>query len=217
MVLVKKFSCWFTRRKYEILVFSFMLLIFGNTFSHAIFLAVLLPLQNMLTAFVIFYHERRTRITIGCMIISVIVMALINCCEASQLRAGIILVIYFLYFVLISVKVYTKIFKTDRVSADMLSILICGFILLCLTNAIIFITIEINFPHSYSHIVNDHHRFDDLVYFSFTTVLTIGYGDILPLTLLARRSVMLAGLTGHLYTVLVTGIIIGKYLQNKGE
>jgi hypothetical protein len=54
---------------------------------------------------------------------------------------------------------------------------------------------------------------NNLNYFSFTTLLTIGYGDILPLSLLARRAVMLIGLAGHFYTVFVTSIIIGKYLS----
>ncbi|TWJ03212.1 ion channel [Mucilaginibacter frigoritolerans] len=214
---MKKISYWLAGRKYEILVLSFLVLIFGNTFCQALFMAILLPLQNMLAAFIIFYREKRTRIIIGTMIVLVLGIALLNCCYHSQVESGTILGIYFLYFILISSKVYTKIFKTDQVSSEVLAVLVCGFILLCLTNAIIFITIEVNYPNSYLHMVHNHHRFDDLIYFSFTTMLTIGYGDIVPLTLLAKRSVILAGLTGHLYTVLVTGIIIGKYLQDKRE
>jgi voltage-gated potassium channel len=214
---VKKISYWLAGRKYETLVFSFLVLIFGNTFCQATFMAILLPLQNMLTAFVIYFKEKRTRLIIGTMIVLVLGIALVDCCYTNQIEQGMILIIYFLYFILISSKVYTKIFKTDQVSSEVLAVLVCGFILLCLTNAIIFITVEVNYPHSYLHIVSHHHRFDDLIYFSFTTMLTIGYGDIVPLTLIAKRSVMLAGLTGHLYTVLVTGIIIGKYLQGKGD
>ena len=52
----------------------------------------------------------------------------------------------------------------------------------------------------------------NLNYFSFTTLLTIGFGDIAPLSLIAKRAVMFIGLLGHFYTVFVTGIIIGKYL-----
>lgn len=53
----------------------------------------------------------------------------------------------------------------------------------------------------------------NLNYFSFTTLLTIGYGDILPVSLVAKRAVMLVGLAGHFYTVFTTSIIIGKYLS----
>jgi len=215
MALLQRVNYFFSQRKYEVLVLSFIVLIFGNTFCDAAFMAVLLPLQNMLVAFAIFFREKVSRVMIACMVSIVMAMALLNCWYFTQQGAGVILVVYFLYFVLISSKVYSLIFTAGRVSSEVLALLVCGFILLCLTNAILFITIEVNYPHSYSHIMNSHHRFDDLTYFSFTTMLTIGYGDIVPLTLLAKRSVMLAGLTSHLYTVLVTGIIIGKYLKEK--
>jgi voltage-gated potassium channel len=215
LLLIKRLKYLFDSRKYEILVLSFVFLIFGNTFCDAPFMAILLPLQNMLVAFTVFFNQKATRISIAFMIAIVLMMALLNCCYFTQQAAGVILVVYFLYFVLISCKVYASIFNAGRVSSEVLALLVCGFILLCLTNAILFITIEVNYPNSYAHISANHHRFDDLTYFSFTTTLTIGYGDIVPLTLLAKRSVMLAGLTSHLYTVLVTGIIIGKYLKEK--
>jgi len=55
----------------------------------------------------------------------------------------------------------------------------------------------------------------NLNYFSFTTLLTIGYGDITPVSLVAKRAVMLIGLAGHFYTAFITTIIIGKYLSAK--
>jgi hypothetical protein len=41
-------------------------------------------------------------------------------------------------------------------------------------------------------------------------LLTIGYGDITPVSLIAKRAVMFMGLAGHFYTVFITNIIIGK-------
>jgi len=52
-----------------------------------------------------------------------------------------------------------------------------------------------------------------LNYFSFVTILSIGYGDILPLTLVAKRAVMLVGLISYFYTAFVSGIVIGKYIN----
>jgi hypothetical protein len=123
---------------------------------------------------------------------------------------------YLLYlFSIISFKVYQKIFNMESVSTEMMAAVLCGFILLCLTGAIIFIAIEVNYPHSFANVASGVERFQNLLYFSFSTLLTIGYGDIVPLSLLAKRSVMLIALTGHIYTVFLTGIIIGKYIQLK--
>lgn len=203
------------RRRYEILVVSFLVLIFGDTFSDRMLLAVLLPLQNMFVALLIYYDSKPVRNIVSCLIILSIIVALINRYDYSKQGTGILCVIYFLYFLLISFKVYQKIFTTRAVSSEMMAAVLCGFILLCLTGAILFITIEVNYPHSYANVASGISRFQNLSYFSFTTLLTIGYGDITPITLLAKRAVMLVGLAGHIYTVFLTGIIIGKYIQAK--
>lgn len=212
--MLNKLRAFIGRNKYEILVISFLLLIFGDTPRSMLFSILFLPLQNMLVAMVVFFDQKKMRNTIGCMIGLIIAISLFNCCYFTRVGAAIILAIYFLYFVLVSVKVYQKIFTTRRVSAEMMATVLCGFILLCLAAAILFITIEVNIPHSFSNIGLGPVRFSNLTYFSFTTLLTIGYGDIAPVSLMAKRSVMLMGITGHIYTVFLTGIIIGKYIQN---
>jgi uncharacterized membrane protein len=46
--------------------------------------------------------------------------------------------------------------------------------------------------------------FADALYFTFVTGLTIGYGDIAPLTLAGRVVAILTGLVG----ILITGLIV---------
>ncbi len=204
-----------TQRSYEILVGSFLVLIFGDTFSRAVTMAVLLPLQNMCIALVVFFKSAILRKVVASLIVSVLLIIFVNCYFHSKQLVGTICVIYFIYFSIISFKVYKKIFNTESVSTEMMAAVICGFILLCLTGAIIFIAIEVKYPHSFANVALGVERFQNLLYFSFSTLLTIGYGDIVPLSLLAKRSVMLIALTGHVYTVFLTGIIIGKYIQLK--
>jgi len=50
-------------------------------------------------------------------------------------------------------------------------------------------------------------------YYSFITILTIGYGDITPATNIAQKMSMFFGLIGYFYGVVVIGIIMGKYLS----
>ncbi len=57
------------------------------------------------------------------------------------------------------------------------------------------------------------------MYFSYITMLTIGYGDIYPLGHLAQKATVLIGLIGQVYIVILTAIMIAKYVnskQNKG-
>ncbi|EHQ30379.1 ion channel [Mucilaginibacter paludis] len=211
--MIAQIQSYISRRKYEFLVVSFLILIFGDTFSGALCLAVLLPLQNMVIALIAFYPLKWLRLLLGTLITLVILVTLFNCCYFTQLGAGILCSIFFAYFAVIAVKVYQTILSNRFISSEMIAATFCGFVLLCLAGAIVFITIAVNYPGSFSNISIGVNRFKNLTYFSFTTLLTIGYGDIVPTTLVAKRAVMLMGLVGHFYTVVLTGIIIGKYIR----
>ncbi|MCK5856970.1 MAG: two pore domain potassium channel family protein [Bacteroidales bacterium] len=55
----------------------------------------------------------------------------------------------------------------------------------------------------------------EVIYYSFVTVTTIGYGDISPISQIARSTAILFGLIGQLYLTIVIAFIIGKYLNLK--
>jgi len=54
---------------------------------------------------------------------------------------------------------------------------------------------------------------EELMYFSYISLTTIGYGDILPITPLARKAAILIGLVGQMYLVVITAIVVGKYIN----
>ncbi|WP_224488081.1 ion channel [Robertkochia flava] len=54
-----------------------------------------------------------------------------------------------------------------------------------------------------------------LMYFSFITVLTIGYGDLIPNSVLVQKTAVLLGLCGQFYITVVIALIVGKYLKDK--
>ncbi|MFA8343493.1 MAG: ion channel [Rhodothermaceae bacterium] len=56
---------------------------------------------------------------------------------------------------------------------------------------------------------------DRLMYFSYITLMTIGYGDIYPLTAIAQKATMFISLAGQFYLVIITAIVVGKYVNQK--
>jgi hypothetical protein len=58
----------------------------------------------------------------------------------------------------------------------------------------------------------------DLLYFAYITLMTIGYGDISPMGALAKKAAVLIGLWGQFYMVIITALVVGKYLTSeRGE
>jgi hypothetical protein len=54
-------------------------------------------------------------------------------------------------------------------------------------------------------------RFGELLYFSFVTITTLGYGDITPLIPATRSLASLEAVTGVLYTAVLVARLVGSY------
>lgn len=121
---------------------------------------------------------------------------------------------YLLYFISISVFVYKEIYRNRKVNVELLTAVICGLIILGFITSFLILTVNTLIPGSFSGI-HENDSFEKIVYFSFITILSIGYGDITPVTELARSIVILIGLAGNIYNVMVTGITVGKFLSQK--
>lgn len=50
-----------------------------------------------------------------------------------------------------------------------------------------------------------------LIYFSFVTLMTLGYGDIVPLSIGARSLAILEGIVGQLYMVILISSLVSEF------
>lgn len=55
----------------------------------------------------------------------------------------------------------------------------------------------------------------DLLYFSFETITTLGYGDITPKSPLAKNVAVFLSFAGQLYLTMIIALLMGKYLKGK--
>jgi hypothetical protein len=58
---------------------------------------------------------------------------------------------------------------------------------------------------------------EDMFYFSFITLTTIGYGDFTPSSALGQKIAILEGLIGQFYLAIVMAILVGKFLSHNPE
>ncbi len=209
MVKIKKYV---EKRKFEILLLSLLLLMFG---IRPTFISPFFPIEIMIVGAIIFNNRRILLYLIAGLLIFTI--ALYICSQIFYIKDinshSLLVIAFIIYFVALTFEVIRRILVVDRVSLEIISAVLCGFIMLCFIGWFLFDMIETYTPDSFSGLGEDERKFNNLLYFSVTNLLTLGTGDILPITLLARKSVMLIGLVGHFYTVFVTAIIIGKFIN----
>jgi len=116
-------------------------------------------------------------------------------------------------FVITTVIMIKQIVSSAVVSAKVIVETICGYLLIGvifgLFNAML---LWVN-PNALG--VSEHKTISDIMYYSFITVTTIGYGDVSPLSPAAKSLSILFGVIAQLYLTIIMALIIGKYLNEK--
>jgi hypothetical protein len=57
----------------------------------------------------------------------------------------------------------------------------------------------------------------DLLYFSFVTLATVGYGDILPTSETARMLAMIEAVVGQFYVAVIVAVFVGMYSSQRRD
>jgi len=108
-----------------------------------------------------------------------------------------------------------------QVSGDAILGAVCGYLLLGIVWSLLYYAVETASPGAFnvptpSHADAAAQRLDRgaLSYFSFITLATVGYGDVTPLTPLARTLAWIEAIAGQFYlAVLVAGLVGFKVTQ----
>ena len=201
--------------RYTIFLFSLLVMLFGDILVSTQWLDVfrsMFIIQNILCSLLLFLHTQKVRKTAAFALVTLGTIATIYSQFHSDVSNYFFVVIYLLYFLLVSFQLFSDLLVLKKLGIETISAAFSGFILIGTVSSIIFATMD-----SYGAFAGPDGAisFADYTYFSFVTLLTIGYGDIVPVTEIARKSIILIGLIGHFYTVFVVGIVIGKFLKDR--
>ena len=130
---------------------------------------------------------------------------------------GVRLLVYFIFYASVTVSIIKQIWKAKNVNKNVIIGLISGYISLGFIAFFMFSSIELYHSGSFSGITTQGvalvDKLDALLYYGYITMLTIGFGDIVPITPIAQKATVLVGLMGQFYTVIITAVIVEKYIR----
>ena len=120
------------------------------------------------------------------------------------------------FFVFTIVQILVFIYKQERVSKDLIVGAALVYLLMALAWAFIIAIVETVHPGSYAMTQDAGPRItQDLLYYSFVTITTLGYGDITPVTRLARALCVIEAVIGQLYLVVSVAWLVGMHVSQK--
>jgi hypothetical protein len=130
---------------------------------------------------------------------------------------------FFLVFSAISM--LNHVFREDYVTVDTIAGAICVYLLIGLTWAYLYSVTELLLPGAFifepftarasGSLVHD--KSSLFFYYSFVTLTTLGYGDITPITPLARSLSMLEAVIGPIYLTVLVARLVALQISHSGQ
>ena len=118
-------------------------------------------------------------------------------------------ILYF-YIVVLLVK---NLLSIRVVTADLIYCAISIYLLIGIMWAGIYTVLEGISPGSFSETSGT----VDLLYFSFVTLTTVGFGDVAPLSVLGKRLAVFEASMGSIYMAVIIAMIVGRYMSLQVE
>lgn len=121
---------------------------------------------------------------------------------------------YALFFLYFTIELISKIVISNEISANLIYASIVGFLMLGLCGASLASLLQWAIENAYKLPENvSSHKFENFIYYSFVTITTVGYGDMLPIHPASKMLAILLCISGHFYTTIVLALIIGKFIS----
>lgn len=105
---------------------------------------------------------------------------------------------------------FDLVFKSKKVNKNIIYTSVAGYMLIGIIGSQACYLLELCNTGSFEH--HGQNLFYDYQYFSFVTLTTLGYGDIIPVTPRAKAITLLISLVGQLYLTVIIAILVGKYI-----
>jgi hypothetical protein len=122
---------------------------------------------------------------------------------------------------LVAVAILGDVVHGGRISADKIYGAICVYLLVGFAWAFGYAIMELMDPGSFSGVVDtdraDVGRVLQMRYFSFATLTTLGYGDIVPRSPAARTLATLEAMMGQVYLAVLIARLVGLHIVHSSR
>lgn len=208
----------------EIYFLSLLSLLFGSIFFHQeVFHLYIIPILSIINISVGILLIPRKNVVYKFLIVIFLIALLTTLFEvfftATKTIGYFKFSTYFLFYIIVTYEIILKVWKNKKVNKTVIIGLMSGYISLGFIALFLFLSIELANPNSFTGLTQTDNfirfQIDELLYLSYISLMTIGFGDIVPVTPIAQKATILIGLLGQFYMVILTAIIVGKFLNQQ--
>ena len=213
--------------RFEIFFFSQIAILFGSLVVPAnIFENIMSPILSQVNIFAGIILISKQKKLVALFVVLFVMAAIISGSnlvehDNKKLFSFIEMGVHFLFYVIVTLEIIKQVWNAKFINKNVIFGLISGYISIGLIGFFVCLSIEMTHPASFSGLAaagsSTEVVTEGLMYFSYITLTTIGYGDILPVSPLAHKAAILIGLAGQMYLVVITAIVVGKYINQSSN
>ncbi len=164
----------------------------------------------------IFSLERRSRLLTSGAIVAFIFVWIAQFFQLPQL-GGLASFITMIFFTLVVIKLVAQIVRSQTVTPSVIFEAINGYLLIGLMFSL-FVSLILKFnPDAFAVTNVTEEILPNVVYYTFVTLTTLGYGDIVPISAPAKSLAMFISISGQMYVAILMALLVGKYLSNNKQ
>ena len=124
------------------------------------------------------------------------------------------------FLVFTATEIVKYIVHARRVTSELIFGAACVYLMIGIVGALLFAVLDVwspgslRLPPAAGSAVDDATQFSAVAYYSFVTLTTLGYGDITPVSRLARSLSTMQAVTGQLYLAVLVAWVVGLQIAH---
>lgn len=176
---------------------------------------IYLPFQ-IFAGVMVFKSKKSVLYMLALVIILLIACRVLKIFFADNLASEMAL-FYIVFFGGVFCEVLKQIFNDDLTALQILLAGVSGLLLIGYWSSYIFLAINFYQPGSFANLGAADMEVNNIFYFSFITILTVGYGHIIPTSWIAQNATVLVSLLAYIYSWVVIATIVGKATSERAQ
>ncbi len=154
------------------------------------------------------------------LIVAFVVLFLVTDLLGAFLGGGVLDIVDRIFTIIFGVALLAvilwQVYKAGPVTGHRIRGAIAGYLLLSVIFSLIYSFIYFINPNSFHFATTSGFLRQDFFYFSVVSLTTLGFGDITPITPLARSFVMVEAFTGQLYPAILIARLVSLAVDTRG-
>jgi voltage-gated potassium channel len=219
MKLWKRFTDFFSGYYSVLLIFLFLIFILRPYDRSILYLALWKGCLSLVFFSSVFNckHSRKIKILVFTLGIPALILPWINFAAAGDAILVINAVFTVLFITCAAGSILYDVILRARVTMETLRGVICAYFMIAFAFAYMYYLVEFIVPgtiHFTGRVISIHnfpHFLSEMFYFSFVTLLTIGYGDITAALNVGQTIAVVEGIIGQFYIAILVARLVSVY------